>query len=347
MLCTASDLLGIELDDGWKVVEKIKPRPENTGGHFSVGYKVQKDEKFAFLKAIDFTAANEQPDPEQFAKSILDSFIFERDLLQKCNKKKLSKIVTAIGHGVYIPKNATYFFERINYIIFEFADGNIRNHLQRMKYFDLAWVLRSLHSTAIGLDQLHKNKIAHQDLKPSNVLIINKTSKIGDLGRSHDESVNVSHDKYMQPGDRTYYPPDTFYNNNNWDKFHFKVATDLYLLGSLIFSYFFKLSLKDLLIIELKKQDLLENLSNDFYADLPYFQISFEIIIHNLEKEINKISPKIARELIPLIKMLCELDPYKRGFNKNIELGTGQYSLERFISKFDLLANQAEHKFYE
>jgi hypothetical protein len=39
MASTPADFLeGRELKDGWKVVEKINPKPVSTGGKFSVAY---------------------------------------------------------------------------------------------------------------------------------------------------------------------------------------------------------------------------------------------------------------------------------------------------------------------
>lgn len=65
-------------------------------------------------------------------------------------------------------------FTKVFYLIFELADGDIRRHLAVQESLDLAFVLRTLHHVAVGLDQLHRADIAHQDLKPSNVLIYTK-----------------------------------------------------------------------------------------------------------------------------------------------------------------------------
>lgn len=348
MIFTAEDLEGQVLEDGWEVIEKIKSKPEETGGHFSTGYKIKKGNQLAFLKAIDFSDAEQMSDPLLASKNILEAYLFERDLLKKCNKIKLSKIVTAIGDGHFAPNNAGYYYEYIYYIIFEYAEGNIRRQINSMKYFDLAWILRSLHNTAVGLYQLHKNGIAHQDLKPSNVLVFKDASKICDLGRSHDIEIRANHDNLIKAGDMSYYPFDTDYSNKNSFDFSTKVATDLYLLGSLIFYYFLKVNLKQLLIKELTNQNSFQNLNKkDFYADLPYYQKAFNSVLAELEKEINNKSKKICKELIPLVKMLCNLDPSQRGHKVNVLTGNDQYSLERFISKFDLIAKYAEYKIYE
>lgn len=347
MLLDAEDLLGLELNDGWKVIEKIKKKPEDTGGHFSVGYIVVKETKRAFMKAIDFSSASKDLDPLKAARSILDAYIFERDLLLKCERNKLSKIVIPIGHGRY-GTGGTSPFNDIYYILFELAAGDVRKQLNKMKYFDLAWILRSLHDTAVGLEQLHRQGIAHQDLKPSNVLVFRDTFKIGDLGRASDRAVKAEHDQCQVPGDRTYYPFDTFYRVGHYSDFSFRYAIDLYLLGSLVFFFFLKLNLKELLITELKRKDLMKNLTqSDFYADLPYFQMALDSVMQRLDEEISKYSSRTSMMLMPLVKMLCELDPIKRGHNQNVSTGLNQFGLERFISRFDIIAKYAEFKIYE
>ena len=55
--CT-SKLIGKNLNGKWKVIEKIKKEPGETGGNFSIGYLVEDASgKVAFLKAIDLQKA--------------------------------------------------------------------------------------------------------------------------------------------------------------------------------------------------------------------------------------------------------------------------------------------------
>jgi serine/threonine protein kinase len=343
----AESLLGKTLEGGWKVSEFIKKKPEETGGHFSVCYMVEKNKTKAFLKVLDMTAALQQPGFVSAVNNITTAFIFERDLLYKCKEKHLSKIVTPLEHGqLSFPGQPA--FNNVFYIIFEMADSNLRSQIARMKVFDLAWILRSLHHTAIALEQLHKSGIAHQDLKPSNVLIFNKESKIGDLGRSSDRSNPSMNDKYVVPGDRTYAPFELFYGFNSVDDFRYRYASDLYHLGSLVFFYFLHVNLQTIICTEMEKNNLWKNLTqNDFYADLPFFQEGFSHALLILKKEIGCYSLELCEEILPLVKMLCEIDPKKRGHITNREMNIHQYSLERFISKFDFIAKKAEYKFYE
>ena len=52
-------LKGRELPGGWRVIEKIERDPDATGGHFSVGYIVERNGSRGYLKALDYTLAFE------------------------------------------------------------------------------------------------------------------------------------------------------------------------------------------------------------------------------------------------------------------------------------------------
>src|SRR6185437_7605631 len=167
---TPAELLaGLSLDGGWKVTERITAGPDATGGVFSVSYIVESAHSGrAFLKALDFSKA----------------FNFERDILQKCADRRMDRVVRAIGDG-NVRTTATSGGGVVQYLIFELADRDVRLQLSLSSKVDLAWKLRSLHHIATGLMQLHSAGIAHQDLKPSNVLVFEgKTSKVSDLGRA-------------------------------------------------------------------------------------------------------------------------------------------------------------------
>ena len=169
----AESLLGLTLDGGWRVVEKCSKPQSGTGGCFSVGYIVQKGDKRAYLKALDFysqliddESEHVVHDPARVMQPLLESFNFERDLLASCRNKRLSRVVVALGDGAV--RGTTL---PVQYIIFELAEGDIRSQSVRADRLDLAWALRSLHHIAVGLHQLHGIGVAHQDTKPSNVLL--------------------------------------------------------------------------------------------------------------------------------------------------------------------------------
>src|SRR5947208_254154 len=96
----ADNLEGMDISGGWTVVKKITRKKTSTGGHFSVGYKVRsKDGKEAFLKALDFSAASQDPDPARALQRLTEAYNYERDLLAKCKNRKLSRVMVPIAEG--------------------------------------------------------------------------------------------------------------------------------------------------------------------------------------------------------------------------------------------------------
>ena len=85
----------------------------------------------------------------------------------------MSRVVTAIADGS-VTVNIGGTSEVVQYLIFEKADGDARSFLNASSAFDLAWSLRALHHVTVGLRQMHQSRMAHQDLKPSNVLLFGK-----------------------------------------------------------------------------------------------------------------------------------------------------------------------------
>lgn len=96
------------------------------------------------------------------------------------------------------------------FIMFELADGDVRKVIAKASQIDDAWRFNVLHDVAVGLQQLHSKKIAHQDLKPSNVLLFDaekRGAKIGDLGRASIMGTGASHDQMTIAGAKSYAPP--------------------------------------------------------------------------------------------------------------------------------------------
>jgi serine/threonine protein kinase len=69
-----------------------------------------------------------------------------------------------------------------------------------------------LHHSAIGLHELHSIGVAHQDVKPSNVLVFPvEGSKLTDLGSSSQVGKPSQSDRKFIPGDVSYATPEQWY----------------------------------------------------------------------------------------------------------------------------------------
>ena len=338
----AQQLTGKELPGGWKVENLITQTAGQTGGHFSTSYIVRNGNKKAFLKAMDYAKAFSELDPAMFLEPMTAAYNFERDTLKKC--ESLSRIVTVLDDGkIKIQENDPYSI--VQYLIFELAqEGDVRSYMKFGKAFDEAWSLRIIHSAAVALRQLHSVEIAHQDLKPSNMVIFEGGySKLADLGRASDRNKPSPHDDLKLAGDRTYAPPELLYDHIDPDWNRRRLGCDMYLLGSfVVFFYFGGVSMTHLLLNRLHtkyRPPKLNGIYTGSYNDvLTYIQHYFTQII----REIHGLESEYSEEIASSVKQLCNPDPEKRGHPIDIRRRHNPYNLERYISIFNRLASKAE-----
>ena len=335
----SEELEGLTLDGGWVVEKRIIPRPTGTGGTFSTGYLVSHtDGRTGFMKAMDYSAAFAAPSTVDVMKQLAEAYVFERDICLKCAETKITRIVHAIDYGTYVGPLGAH--TKVEYLIFERADGDIRLFLDQQTTFDIAFAMRTLHNTAAALRQLHSAQMAHQDLKPSNVLVFEaeRMSKLGDMGRAWSKTIPAPHDGYPVAGDGGYAPLEMLYGVA-LDEDAKRYGCDLYLLGNLIVFFFTRTHVTGLLRKHIDPSFSASRAAMTYGDALPYLQAAFAEALQEITAHI----PEVMRDrLIPIIRELCEPDYTKRG--NPLKSGARRYSLERYISAFDLLAWQAEIK---
>ncbi len=229
MSTAAERLEGIQLENGWLVGPPITRTNAQTGGYFSTSYRVVNDDgREAFLKAMDYERALAAADPAAEMNLLTSAYLFEREVVRECGNRRMSRVVRAIDSGkVIVPGGGL-----VEFLIFEMADGgDIRAHLDRSGSFDLVRLLQCLHNVFLGVQQLNLAKIAHQDLKPSNVLVFeNNLEKVGDLGRSWHGLRASPHDNLIRPGDSGYAPPELLYGYTSPDESERRFGADFYML---------------------------------------------------------------------------------------------------------------------
>lgn len=341
----ANNLQGRTLETGWTVIEKITKDDNSTGSFFSICYKVKKDDRVCFLKAFNFTPFFQVSEQSGQNRSITDvigdminAYKYERDLSEHCKAGHVTKVAFVIDSGEEIIPN--FSINVVPYLIFELADGDVRHNLYYSDNLDLAWKLKSLRDVATGLKQLHNVNVSHQDLKPSNILLFNKESKIGDLGRSMCKDIDSQYMKQLYSGDWNYAPPELMYRyyEQDWEKRVY--ATDCYLLGSMVVFYFAGVSMSAMLLKYVPEVLRWERYRGSFEEIKPYLIEAFNKSLIEFANSIT--SDYFSKELKQIVEYLCFPFPEKRGHPKNISRIGSNYNLERFISKFDLLRRKAE-----
>jgi len=333
----AHNLVGLTIVDGWKATEKIQKSAASTGGHFSVGYIVEKaGHPKAFMKVLDLTKAlSMSGDQLSNIQDLISQFTFERDALKICGEFKLKRIASAIADGKMDISGNPF---GVYYIIFEMADGDVRNHLKKMKPIDYAWMLRGIHQVAAGLAQLHSKDIAHQDLKPSNVLVFaHNLIKIGDLGCADIKGRMSPRGHYKIAGDRSYAPPELLYSETPTDWRKRRLGTDMYLFGSLITFLFAQATMTAAIKQKLHPMHRPGFWPHDFRTALPYVRNAFGKVMADIKAA---LPDEFREDLYLAILQLCDPDPNLRGHPDNLNIS--QHSFERYVSLFNKLAKRAE-----
>lgn len=337
----AAQLLGRTLDGGWTVEQRVAPGAGATGATFSEGYVVRREDGTeGYLKALDYSLAEAAPDLPTALMALTQAFNFERDLVVQCAGARLSHVVTAYSHGeVDVPGHGV--LSRVNYLIFERADRDARAQRDAMVTLDVAWVMRALHNVANGLRQLHARDITHQDLKPSNVMVFADCSKVGDLGRATQKGQAGPSDAFLVAGDRTYAPPELLYGHEDPNVDVRRRAAEAYHLGSLVAYFFTKVGTTPALAVELDPSQHWEAWGGSYHEVLPYVRDAFGRVVTALEAH---LPGEVQEDVLPLFRELCDPDPAQRGHPK-VRPGTVQrYSMDRYVTRFDLAARRAEVK---
>lgn len=352
----ASGNLEGKIISGWNVKHKFaEPNraKQETGGTFSVCYEVEKDGLVAFMKVLDYVKImrhnNGHLTPDIMQRAATE-FNYEKSLSLYCSNRRISKVVNFIDSGdVFLegfPLNGS-----VSYIVYEIADGDARKVMDlsskaelAAKINSLSLKLKSLHDVSVGISQLHRHDISHQDIKPSNILSFKGESKIGDLGRSliFDNEVVCPYPLRFN-GDRNYAAPECFYPKYSKTK-ESLYQVDNYMLGGLVTFYItgvtFNLLMHNYLPNDYKFLEL--DQGDPFSNVLPDLIHAYQKALKDFENEIP--IEDVKNGLVSLVSYLCNPDPTRRGHPKNVveTSRTPNYDLQRTIQELDMLQKKAE-----
>ena len=234
-MSAADQLKGLTLDGGWQVIEQMSQQP-SSGGMHSVPYLVKDAQgKEHFLKAFDFSRAFEPGrDVIHELQQLTSVYENERDILEHCKSRRLSRVVVAVTFGYVQVPTMPGPSGTVYYLIFELAESDVRRQVDLKTRLDCLTCLKILDDVTLGMMQIHREAIAHQDLKPSNVLLYGKDgSRVADFGRSSRRGNEIWIKDLKVAGDHSYAPPEQLYSHLHADFVVRRVGCDLYLLGNL------------------------------------------------------------------------------------------------------------------
>lgn len=341
-------LPGMVLKERWLVGKPIgKGLHGSTGGYFSITFECtdQNSGKSVFLKVVDVIGATQRYSNQMEVADILvkigEEHKFESFLMDECAEARMSRVVVCLDHGAVTDPG---FQGPVLFLVFELAKGD--THKFRSTTPSLAdsnvsdkWWLETLHHVAVGLNQLHQRAIAHQDVKPSNVLFFEEQiAKVADLGRAVKRGVSSSN--LAKNGDLQHSPPELFYGYrpSEWGARYFSV--DLYMLGNLLYTHFSG--------GETATVSLFNRLEREFIpAPYGFYDGTFNDVIPALEEAFGRIvldfkdhfvihlPENVADQLTTIFSNLCQPNPEKRGDPKDHQAKHGRrFSTQRFISRF-------------
>jgi eukaryotic-like serine/threonine-protein kinase len=337
----AENLEGVELDGGWHVVRKLVRGDDATGGHFSVGYEVERtDGQRGFLKALDYARVFGGANPNIALEMMTSDFNYEVRLLEKCATERMNRIVSVLAHGT--THVGGFQIGAVSYLVFEWADGDVREAMVTDRWLEASAVLRCLHDVTVGLEQLHRHRLTHRDLKPSNVLMMPTTvAKIADLGRAAyaDHPAPFDPDDEMTvAGDPAYAPPEALYGIRLDEPDDRRMSCDAYLLGSLTMFLTSKVSTTAGLRSRLHPDHWRDVWVGSYEDALPYIRDAFDRLVAEYE---SNLLPGLE-DLGAIVRQLCEPDPKLRGHPRNRAGAGSSYALQRYVAWFNLLAVRAE-----
>ncbi len=338
-MATPAELLKGETIDGWYVEMELGTYPGMTGGHFSSGYIVSKGPQKAFLKAMDLHEASRKG-VDEMARATRQ-FTFERELLSFCGDKRLSHVVRLLHNGEHqvgsLPLGMPRHFNTVYFMIFEYSEtGDIRREIKFDGTKPSSWKMHVLHQAAIGLTQLHTVNVAHQDLKPSNILGFpdKEVYKLADLGRSTAKHLSAPTDQYKFPGDLSYAPPEYQYDSEPANFRDRRIGSDAYLLGSLI-SFLFMFVGAVTTTLFYVAEEYKPHVWTGPYSDvLPFLEKAHTIATQELRPY---LPPSISIELGSIYFQLCHPNPSVRGHPDARRQVGRPLGLDRYVSRFSAL----------
>jgi serine/threonine protein kinase len=344
-------LLNKTLSTGWTLVEKLDMGKGLSGGNFGIGYRATMGERTAFVKAVDFVTAMNEPDPILKMQELTNEALFEREVLEFCAAKGMTKVIHYIGHEYY-PSSVPGIdpLSRVSCLIMEAGEKDLRRLIHSSGLSTCAWNMQVLRDVSQALAQLHGGSIAHGDIKPSNIIATNTATtevKVGDLGRVIRGDKQGPFDTLRWPGDRNYMPPEMWYGNipgalsAGWN--NTRESPDAYTLGSLLVYLFTGASLQSLVINELPEPYKPGKWTGNYDDNLIAVLIDAHFKVLN-KQLLPKVDHEMADGIMKIAKDLTHPNPVKRGDKRARSEIRQLVGMDRIYQKFEVLASSCAAK---
>lgn len=339
---SASDLTGITLCERWELRSLLHQSPQESGGNFGVGYIVydlnEKQERF--LKVVDYRKRMRQISQ---LTQLLTEAQFEVAIQKYCNEKRMSRVVKMLAHGELVFKRIAD-SEEYSFlcIVMEKGEGDIKDHVHYAPNQSPFWKLSVARDVALAILQMERANLAHNDVKPSNVIRFKSDGdkhlvKLGDIARVVRKDGQGPFDGKDWAGDPRHRPIETLYGWKEPEWHNRRTAADAYMLGNLISFLFVGASVTERIVNSLSPEYRPEAYTGSYRQILDVVRHTWLAIV---ESQIAPAFPdKLRAELQSIFCWLTEPDPRERGDRSARR--TGSVGMERIHSRLVQLTNKA------
>jgi serine/threonine protein kinase len=339
MTNVATLMIGQQLKSGW-TIRALKPTLSTaTGGCFSYCFLATNDKGAeAFVKILDIKLDETLDEPLVDLQMRIQKFNYESDIALSCAEQRLSRVAHAIDRGIISPSGSG---AQYPYLLFERAAGDLREQLTTTKYFGPSIAFQVLHDVATAVMQLHGKRIAHQDIKPSNVLNFEADGhKVGDFGSAHFQH-NPRPGRHLPiAGDPTYAPPEQLYQYSIDDWLLRRLMSDVYHVGSLALFLFTGDGATTQLARALDPSHHWEVWTGSSNEVMPYIRRATADIISKVRQSDTLLTDSKHHDFVAMLRCLLEPDPSLRGHPSDRAEGVSN-GMQRFISRFDVFSVSA------
>ena len=271
---------------------------------------------------------------------------FEQDVLAYCTKHGMSRVMRYLGHE-YLQLDPNDLMSQVSCLIMEVGDEDLRRLMNHHGQASCVWTLKVMSDVSLALTQLHKGGIAHQDIKPSNVISVagkngtgDKTLKVGDLGRVTSKNHKGPFDSREWPGDWGYSPPERWYRHVPADWNDRREAADAYMLGSLLMFLSTGTTLQSLVSPLIPQQYLPNNWGGSYDQDLLVVLVDAHArVLENWLRPV--LMPEVAAEVMKIVIELTHPDPLLRGDTRARRQVGRPVGLDRIHQRLHLLSRRA------
>jgi serine/threonine protein kinase len=334
----AKTLIGRELEGAWRIVRYRPPSPTSTGGVFSHGFLARHaDGREAFVKVLDIRLNGSHPEPLKDLELRIQRFNYEQAIAKACAEDRLSRVAHAIADGILVePGGATAFPYR--------AEGDLRDQVSRSRQLPIWICYRVVHNVAVAIRQLHAKNIAHQDVKPSNILDFRDDGhKLGDLGSAHHQARIRPGLTLPIAGDPSYAPPEQLYRYHADEWVYRRLMADVYHLGSLALFLLTGDNATSSLTAKLAPEHHWEVWMGASEDILPILRRTTAEVVGEVRLEHTGLGAAMHLELTQLLRYMLEPDPLLRGHPHDRAEGVPA-GMQRFISRLNVFSEETRLK---